>query len=354
MNKWTLLVGGIVLATAGCGGGGGGSDATAPTSSVSSNAYPNVAPTPGDSLTYNATLSSSNGTLSYVFTRYFDAVEADKSYSFFQTFSVTDAARVHSHLNPSGAEIRAQLDDTSASFPTCTNSTAVGPTSPYSVGQQWSDSWTRTCVMTNGSAGPTYQESGQGSYTGVENIQTTAGSFRALKFVSTNTSQRSDLANAPVTTTQSTCWSDVVTGRSVKCQSTISTAATATTPASTRTGTMELSSFIIAGLAGSSASVARFAGSWTGSFNGPDHGTCSNIAIAIDGTLNGTCTGVETGDFSIAGAVDGQGNVSFARATSLPGDLNGLFSGRLTSPVAGNGGWSGTMGSGGTWTMSHR
>jgi hypothetical protein len=334
MNK--LFAMGILLATAltGCGGGGGGSDA--PAAAVSK-----IAATAGDYYTYTLDHTGSNTSpWSMSFTRAYSTVNGDGSSVRVDTYSTTLYAAATRNLD-------ASFGTSSFSYSvggvgtTCTNSPSdVVVPLPASVGSSWNNNFTQTC--TGGSpSSSTFNNTG--SMTALESVVTPAGTFNAGKFVFTQTEVRSGSYTQVI---HYTCWIDVVTGRTVKCDSTY-TYTPQVGSVVTGTDSFTLIGYKASGLS-SSATVARFAGTWSGSYAGSSSGTCSSLVVASNGDITGSCVDGNVGSFTVTGTVNAAGTVSMTASTGP------TFSGTLSTTSTGSGTWIGVPSGGGTWTATHK
>ena len=209
------------------------------------------------------------------------------------------------------------------------------------AGQSWETSSTRTCA--NDSSQKTLITA-KGAVVGIEQLTVAAGTFSALKTVTTITYK---FANSS-TLNNETCWRDTVTGIDLKCNVTsVSTPTDTANPVRTQTSTLELGGYAQTSTGRQKINIERFAGPWEVTFKGTADGVCT-VKIDRAGSVDGACHNNFGIDFAIAGSVDNQGVARF----NLAGEgLSGpAFSGNFESPQKIAGTWK--VGSdNGTWSM---
>lgn len=96
--------------------------------------------------------------------------------------------------------------------------------------------------------------------------------------------------------------------------------------------------------------IKEYAGTWTGTFAGGDHGPCS-VTITQTGSITGSCTslGYST-TFSVSGSVNSSGNATVGNATT-----GASFSGTYKRSGEVNGTWTNSnLGINGTFTMKRQ
>lgn len=331
MNKLSVV--GIVLAATltGCGGGGGSS---APF------ATPTPSPSAGDYYTFTLNHSASNTSpYSLSYTRAYPTMNGNGSGVRVDTYSTTAYPTRTNNLDT--ALGIANFSFVSGGLTTiCTNTPSydIAPRTAV-VGKTWNNSSTQTCT---GGSPSTSTFNSTGSATAVESVVTPVGTFTATKLVFTQTEVRSGSYTQVI---NYTCWVDVATGRTVKCDYPF-TYTPVVGSVVTGTESIILAGFSASGFA-SSPTVARFAGTWSGSYTGSSSGTCSSLVVSTTGAITGSCVDVNVGAFTVTGTVNTSGTVSMTASTGP------TFTGSLATTSTGSGFWSGMPSGGGTWTATH-
>lgn len=211
------------------------------------------------------------------------------------------------------------------------------------LGQSWETNTTRTCVD---SSTENTAITSKGSVVAIEPVTVAAGTFNALKTVTTVT-YRSSIST---TVAQETCWRDTITGFNLKCDlaSTNTPVDIAKVPTK-QASTTELGGYAQAATGRQKLNVERFAGRWQVWFTGTSNGICS-VIITKTGGVSGTCNNNFGFGFDIAGTVDPRGTAQFNLrdiGATGPG-----FSGSFESPLKISGTWSAGTDNG-TWYMLH-
>ena len=332
-----------------CGGGGSTTAATADSSATvtAPKTYAYVKPTQGDTITYTQ-VNTPSGLASSTFTvsGYWKAVNADGSSVYTNTISATNYVGNTTTYDTTDAEVSyANLNNGGN---VCTYAPGIrGATPPYSVGQTWSNTSVETCL--SNSVTTIYDVTNAGSITALEAVTEGSASFNALKAVYTVTAK--NRTSGATNKTDTTCWRDTVLGQNVKCSIAYSTIASgSTTAVATATSTLDLVRYNAAGIAGSVADPAVYAGGWTVSFAGSYSGSCTAVTVLLSGAVSGSCTNNLGATFAISGTVSAQGSSSFTQGTAAG---NATFTGQLT-PVSGSGIWGTSTGAAGTWTITHK
>jgi hypothetical protein len=327
MNK--LIAVGIVLAVTLMGCGGGGDGASSGTTS-------------GDYYTFDLSHSASNTSpYSLSYTRAYPTLNADGSGVRVDTYSTT--AYPLRTYNLGTASVIANSSFVSGGLTTtCTFSPsyAITASPTAAVGTTWNNNSTETCT---GGSPSTSTFNSTGSITVIEPVVTSAGTFTAKKFVFTQTEVRSGVYTQVL---NYTCWADVATGRTVKCDYPFTYTPVVGTVV-TGTESIILAGFRASGIS-SFPTVARFAGTWSGSYAGSSSGTCSSLVVSTTGVITGSCVDINVGAFTVTGTVNVSGTVSMTASTGP------TFTGSLSSPSTGSGSWSGVPSGGGTWTATHQ
>jgi hypothetical protein len=158
--------------------------------------------------------------------------------------------------------------------------------------------------------------------------------------------------SAATTTTVESCWADMVTGRTVKCDWTYSTTnAGQSSPSSAGSVAMVLQAYSFRGAAPVGPAVRRFAGYWSVTFSGTGSGKCDNVLIDSNGSISGSCANLVGGGYSapwaITGVVDANGSASITAATGAT--LTGTFA----TPTNASGTWVNGAANG-SWAAVHQ
>lgn len=326
-----------------CGGGGGASNAsTAPIIDTRPAAQPTLSL--GDFYSYKGTSTSDvTGTpigTPYSYTNVVTAVETSGAWT---EISVDDGpstpyTQEHFLADSGGDGDRSVQNGCTHNF----QSTYSAKQRELVVGA----SWTRNIVGTvEGDCGKSPMTSGSVNTTvlALESVTVAAGTFKTAK-VSIRASYK--YASGGAIADESTSWLDTISGRRIK-TSTSRIHTTQSGRVDTSSFVTELQGYAQAGTGRSLLNVQRFAGDWTGSFAGPDNGSCTG-QVSLDGVLDASCAG---GQFTIHGLIDAYGNVTFS--LSAGGSTGPSFSGRFDSPLSIHGTWSKPGGGTGTWQLSH-
>jgi hypothetical protein len=337
-NIASLLASTLLLVA--CGGGGGGSTSATPGSfSVAPTSVPKVVPAQGDYFTYDFTQTPTSGSpLTYTFTRAFPIVSINGAAVAVNTFSDGKPTKMFNEDSDFG--ITSTTSVLAGVTTTCTNTPRdIGAAYPASKNSTWNNSWIQVCT---GGVPSSSQFSNQGSLTTLESVTTPAGTFFAGKEVFTVTEVRT---NAYTQSIAYTCWVDTVLGRVVKCQDTY-----IFTPlvgvASSGSEVFTLRGYSAAGIS-SVPTVARFAGTWTGSYTGATNsGSCTSLTVSLTGAVSGSCVDIHVGNFTVSGSVNAAGVISMVASTGV------TFSGLFSSTTGASGTWVGVPSGGGTWTAS--
>jgi hypothetical protein len=322
-----------------CGGGGGNTTAAPGTFYATPTSVPKVAPASGDYFVYDLTQTPTSGaSTSATFTRAYPAVNADGSSVEVTTYSDSILTKT--------ANLDVDFGITSVTFVSagvstvCTNTPRdIGPTYPASKNSNWNSGWTQVCT---GAAPSISQFSNQGTLTALESVTTPAGTFYAGKEVFTVTEVRT---NAYTRSISYTCWVDTLLGRVVKCLDTYTFTPIVGLPSS-GSELITLRGYSAAGIS-SVPTVARFAGTWSGSYTGTaNSGSCASLTVSTTGVISGACVDVHVGNFTVSGSVNVAGIVSMLASTGV------TFSGTFSSTTSASGNWAGVPSGGGSWTAS--
>ncbi|MDQ1831331.1 hypothetical protein [Massilia scottii] len=151
----------------------------------------------------------------------------------------------------------------------------------------------------------------KGKVVAIESKTVPAGTFTALKIVSseTNFDLRTIGASANYWV-EKTCWRDTVTGLIIACNTSTDSKGTGGMSYSSAT---ELASFSQAATKREFLDPIRFAGPWTGSF-GAYYGTC-DVNITFTGLITGACKAA-TRTTSVTGSVDKAGVVKLTMSVA--------------------------------------
>jgi hypothetical protein len=337
----------VIFTAAITGCGGGGADAPGTGTPTVANAYPNVSPTVGDYWVYSETstvVSGGNtaGTISYV--RNFTA---SNPINRTDTFSNSDGLNNNNLstkrvFDTAGKEINYK---TGTSTCTYQPSFAAAPAFDTLAGVAFSANATLTCIDSVSNATTVQNVTSTGNTVGLEDVNVTAGTFKAFKY---NVTRVTTTATNEGTANQ-TIWIDSVTGRTVKY--TINTKSK-TLPAGTLASEVnyvgEAVSYNAQGKGSVNINAKRFAGGWSGSYAGSLNGTCVfTVTAATSSNVTGRCTSSTNVNTTLTGSVNDAGaiNITVSDGTAL--------SGSLTSPIAGNGTWANGTATG-TWTVTHK
>ncbi|MFB9245661.1 hypothetical protein IV454_27130 [Massilia antarctica] len=185
----------------------------------------------------------------------------------------------------------------------------------------------------------------KGKVVAIESKTVAAGTFTALKIVSseTNFDLRTSGASANYWVDK-TCWRDTVTGLIIACNTSTTSKGTG---GMSYTSASELASFSQAATKREYLDPIRFAGPWTGSF-GAYYGTC-DVNITFTGVITGACKATARAT-SVTGSVDKAGVVK----------LNMSVTGGATDTNVGQAAlfdMSGTLAGAaapGSWTLKHK
>jgi hypothetical protein len=184
-----------------------------------------------------------------------------------------------------------------------------------------------------------------GKAEGLESRTTALGTFQTSKRSHTITTV---LDSGDTAISNKTCWDDVNTGAIVECESASNTTAKgASAPRSSNTSTLRLVAYGRSGQAPVGPAVRRFAGTWRVQFSGDDSGSCTNVRVALDGTISGTCAFGGTVSFGVTGQIADNG------AVTVNVNNGAQLTGTAGTPLAASGTW--TLGNlRGSWTASHQ
>jgi hypothetical protein len=330
----------VITTLSACGGGSSSTSGNSAQNSTLSNTFPNITPKAGDYYVFQETITAGAG---------FTA----------PTPSVYNYTRTYAGSGPVvRTDFDSRSDGTSPNFSkTARNFDATNKETGYTFGTTsctYSPSWvfappagapanstfSATTVRTCGAAVDNFTLTGNA--VGLEDITTSAGSFKAFKYTATRTQKNSTTEF----NSTGTFWADAVTGRVIKfVLNTKSNAVGSTVITGDTTLTTEVISYNAGALGASAVSIKRFAGGWTVPFTGSATGSCAMV-IAVAGTITGSCSG--SGGTSTA-----SGSVTEAGAISVNLTDGSRITGNLTAPGAGNGTWSNGTATG-TWTATHR
>ena len=335
----------LVSLLAACGGGGGDSGSSGTTPAVATqNTYPATVASTGDWYVYASTgqqtlptASTSESSL----TRYFKSVTADGKV---QRVNLSSAGSQSTRHYDAKGEISAVV------YPDRTCEYTAGyrfsPLPGAAAGSTYSTSTVGTCHGTGAfSSAVVDRITVTGKAEGLETRSTALGTFQTFKRSHTITTTHADGGTA---TSNETCWDDVNTGAIVECVSTSSsTLKGATAPQNSSSSTLRLVAYGRSGQAPVGPAVRRFAGTWTVQFSGDDSGSCTNVRVAVDGGISGTCAFGGTVPFGVTGQIADNG------AVTVNVDNGARLIGTAGTPLAALGTW--TLGSArGSWTASHQ
>jgi len=336
----------IVLAGLSACGGGGGSAGDTSTSQPLPTTFPGVKPTAGDYYIYTVTASTTTPAnvqpTTTTSVRTYSVVNSDGSYT--RVVTGTSIKQSRDYAADGKVATSSSVSQQCAYSP----GYLISPAAGTAVGQTYSGTTSETCTISGGSGPSTATLTTSGTADAIESVTTAAGTFRAFKYTSTYVRTNGTY----VSTTLETCWTDMVLGRSVKCNTSYTTVqSTDQSVIGAGSSTSELTAYSAAGAAPVGSTLPRFVGSWRVTFAGAATGYCSNAAVTTAGAITSSCvrtnsSGSVIGNFTVSGSVDVNGVVS---ATGSDGSS---FTGSLTSPTAGAGAWvNGSMS--GTWTADH-
>lgn len=328
----------LVSLLAACGGGGGdsgtgGSTGTTPTS----NNYPTSGPTAGDWYSYTTTTQAnlpSAATTTRHFTRHYGRT-SEGMLIYFETAADANAWRSVSELDSSLAIV---------SEVNCTYTPAFRSAPPLGApaGTTYSSTVARNCpgaIAVQRVA--TVNTSGKAE--GAESHAVALGVFNTFKSTRTVTTT----FGTEFQKTVSTCWEDLATGVMIECarQSTTATGATAP-PHTSNSSRTELVAYGRIGQPAVGPAARRFAGTWLVQFSGDDSGSCTNVRVALDGAISGTCAFGGAASFGVTGQIAENG------AVTVNVNNGAQLTGTAGTPLAASGTW--TLGNArGSWTASH-
>ena len=314
-------------------GGSGGSSTPVPLPTTLSK----ILPTQGDNLTYLLTTTATGGpAINSSYTTVYTTVNGNGTLASTTTFGTGSSIQTVNIAADFGTT------DYTQGATQCINSADDISFNSYPAifGQAFNNSFTQTCT-TFGSPSTSKTITKTGSLQSFEYVAVPAGTFYAAKSVYTETQ------SIPGTSTfvlNYTCWWDTGTGRRVKCQDTY-TLTPAVGSVSTGSHLAVLTGYSAAGHA-TVLTVSRFSGNWSVSYIGGDVGSCT-IPETDTGVITGSCFPNAGGSFTVTGTV----NVNGAVVVTAAGGA--VFTGQLSSPLAGSGTWAGN-GLSGTWTSMHQ
>lgn len=217
---------------AACGGGGGNAGANAQASTPAAASYQFETPKAGAHLVYAASLVDTlNNTLNRTVTVDITAVNADGSFADHEEDPSHDtvvSGVTNQTLYPTDHQFNAAGQPTgwTVAAPSGSVHCTIGggvPDAPASlaIGGSWSAAYTETCGNGPGTA---YVQSG--TLAGIESVTVPAGTFKAYKFVITNTST----VNGLTRTATVTRWRDASSGATLTVKESIATSYSAGTP----------------------------------------------------------------------------------------------------------------------------
>jgi hypothetical protein len=335
MNKAAVMGLALAVTLSGCGGGGGSSATTA----ALATSVPRVVATAGDYFTYNVTVTpTGQSAINSTVTRAYPTVNGDGSGTRIDTYS-TPSARSNLTYDALFGTTGYTVGSTGST--TCTDSPSliIIPV-PATTSTSWNNNSTQTCT---GLSPSTITLNVSGSLTAFESVVTPAGTFYAGKVSYTETETQTGVFTEVL---NFTCWVDTVTGRLVKCNATYTYTPNSGT-AITGSETVTLAGYSAASLS-SVPTVARFAGTWTGSYSGTSSGSCSNLVVNTAGSISGSCSDINVGAFTVTGTVNVNGTINMTASTGA------TFTGTLSSTINGSGTWIGAPSGGGSWTAAHQ
>lgn len=185
----------------------------------------------------------------------------------------------------------------------------------------------------------------KGKVVAIESKTVAAGTFTALKIVSseTNFDLRTSGASANYWV-EKTCWRDTVTGLIVACNTSTTSKGTG---GMSYTSASELASFSQAATKREFLDPIRYAGPWTGSF-GAYYGTC-DVNITFTGVITGACKAAARAT-SVTGSVDKAGVVTLSMSVS--GGATGTITGQAA--LFDMGGTLAGAAAPGNWALKHK
>lgn len=326
-----------------CGGGGSGASTAATAPTIDTRASASLTPAVGDFYSYKgfdtSTGASPPTSAPYWYTTVVTAVETNGAWTETSVQDSPPAPYTQQHFLADGVnDSRAESGCTrnfQSTYSTKQRELVVGA------------SWTRTIVGTvMGNHCPISSLTSGTVITTVlalETVTVPAGTFKTAK-VSIRGSYKYATGSAMVE--ESTNWLDTDSRRLIKTSGTQSYTST-TGDVTLSSDAAELQGYAQAATGRRLLNVQRFAGDWTGSFAGPDSGTCIG-QVSPDGVLDASCAG---GLFTIHGLIDADGNVTYS--LSAGGSTGPSFSGKFDSPLSVHGTWSRPGGGTGTWQLTH-
>jgi hypothetical protein len=112
------------------------------------------------------------------------------------------------------------------------------------------------------------------------------------------------------------------------------------------TSSMRLVAFGLSGQAPVGTAVRRFTGLWRVEFSGDDRGVCTQVRVAVDGAVSGTCDFGGMAPVAVTGLIDDKGVVRVDASNGA------RLTGTASTPMAASGTWA--LGNArGTWTARH-
>ena len=331
----------LVSLLAACGGGGG--DNTTPTVAPQ-NAYPATVASTGDWYAYSSTVQQTLPTASTSessMTRYFKSVTAEGKLQRVQLSSA--GSQSTRHFDTTGEISAIAYADRTCEY---TAGYRFSPLPGAAAGSTYSTSTVGTCRSTGTFSSTTVDRiTVTGKAEGLESRSTALGTFQTFKRSHTITTV---LDSGDTIISNETCWDDVNTGAIVECQSASNTTAKgASAPRSSNTNTLRLVAYGRSGQAPVGPAARRFAGTWRVQFSGDDSGTCTNVRVAVDGAISGTCAFGGTVAYGVTGQIADNG------AVTVNVNNGAQLTGTAGTPLAASGNW--TLGNlRGSWTASHQ
>ncbi len=326
------------LQLTGCGGGGSddaAASAPAPAPAPAATAYPSVKPAEGDYYVYQNSVTTSvpagTAPTSSNTVRYYVNVDADGT--LVRADVGSSATRFTRFYTADGAQTRVEPDvgTNVCTYAPAYRNTPLAGTLP---GTSYNFSSTITCVTSGTSSSVV-----AGTYAAAESITLpVVGTFTAAKYSYRDTTT----GTTGVTTADTTCWTDIATGRLLKCDTTSSfVPAGQTSPTNVRATAFVLSAYQRVGSAPVGDTRQGLVGKWDILDTGG--GVCEGT-LAAGGVYSGNCT---RGNTTFTGSVDNTGHVN---GTTSDGTT---ITGTLDSPVSGSGSVTGPGGTFG-WTARRR
>lgn len=302
--------------------------------------YPVAVPSAGDWFVYAV---SRNSSPEYTLTRYFKTVAENGAMTRLDTYSVVNPVTLND-FDAEGALIRTDNDTRACRY---APPLRLIPRKGSAAGESFSTTSTESCIA---KANQTTSLRALSAITKSESIELATvpiGTFKTFKYSQT----RTYTSATDVSSSVESCWVDVESGRTVECAASYNTM-----PAglASSTASEHARYWLVAyGLRGRTvgAAVRRFSGHWRVQLSPEGAGVCADLLIDAQGRITGECV-VYRASSRERELTNAQGTVNAVGDVALALNNGTRVSGKLTSPVDGEGAWA-LEGVSGAWTARH-